>query len=170
MKLEHYVITVMNYPKQGILFKDITPLLSNKDSFREAIRIFKQRYKDKNIDKIIAIESRGFILGSALALALGCGFVPIRKKGRLPREVYTHSYQLEYGSAEIEMHKDAVKKGERVIIIDDVLATGGTMLAAIDMVKQSGADIIEVAFLIELKDLNGKVMLADAKYYSAVVM
>jgi adenine phosphoribosyltransferase len=155
-QIKSKIRSIPDFPKTGILFRDITPVLQDKNTFREIVDKMTDRYKEKQIKHIAAIESRGFIFGSALAYSLGCGFVPVRKKGKLPADTYCVSYELEYGSASLEIHKDAVKKQEKVVIIDDLLATGGTALAAAQLVEKCGGLIHEISFLIELKDLKAR--------------
>jgi len=155
-RLKDCIRDIPDFPKPGILFRDITPILSNGQMFRLAITIFAERYQRKSIDKIAAIDARGFIFGGAVAHVLGVGFVPIRKKGKLPSKTFEVSYDLEYGNNVLTIHEDAIKPGERVIILDDVLATGGTAKAAADLVEKCGGKIIEMAFLIELQALAGR--------------
>ena len=160
--------TVPHWPKQGIMFRDITTLLKDGQGFKETIDLLYERYKDKKIDKVIGIESRGFIFGAPLAYLLGCGFIPIRKPGKLPAECESEEYTLEYGKDKIEIHKDAIKKGERILIVDDLIATAGTANAARNLVKKLGAQIVECAFIIELVDLKGRDKLKDENIYSVV--
>lgn len=155
MQLAEYIRNIPDYPKPGIQFKDVTSLLANPEAFQYSIRIFKERYENQNIDIIAGIESRGFIFGSALAFALGISFVPIRKKGKLPGETISQSYQLEYGTDEIEVHQDAIQKNQNIVIIDDLMATGGTMEAAILLTQKLHANIVETCCLIDLPDLGG---------------
>jgi adenine phosphoribosyltransferase len=147
--------TVPDFPKQGIMFRDITPLLASGTGFRHVISTLAARYQGK-IDKVVGIEARGFIFGAALAHEIQAGFVPVRKPGKLPAESIGHEYELEYGKNRIEVHVDALARGERALVIDDLLATGGTALAAVSLVEQSGAQIVECAFVIELLDLPGR--------------
>lgn len=147
---------IPNYPKEGIQFKDITTAIKQPEIFKEVIDMLVQHYKNEHIDYVIGIESRGFIFASALAYNLGCGFVPIRKSGKLPAEVIAQEYELEYGTDKIEIHKDALEKGNRVLIIDDLLATGGTTIAAAELVKKTNAEIAGFAFMIELKDFKAR--------------
>lgn len=156
MELKDYIRDIPDFPKKGIMFKDITPLLKDKDAFNEAIQLLKEKYFDLEIDYIIGIEARGFIIGTPLALAMNKGFIPIRKPGKLPDRKVTASYDLEYGSNELELHRDAIKPGDRVLIIDDLLATGGTVKAAVDMVEELNGEIVGIGFLLELEDLNGR--------------
>ena len=160
--------TVPHWPKQGIMFRDITTLLKDAQGFKETIDLLYNRYKDKKIDKVIGIESRGFIFGAPLAYLLGCGFIPIRKPGKLPAECESEEYTLEYGKDKIEIHKDAIKKGERILIVDDLIATAGTANAARNLVKKLGAKIVECAFIIELVDLKGRDKLKGENIYSVV--
>lgn len=147
---------IQNFPKKGILFKDITTALRDKDGYKAIIDFMKDKFADKKIDYIAGMESRGFIFGATLAYELGCGFVPLRKPGKLPAEVISESYDLEYGKNTLEIHKDAIEEGKRVLIVDDLLATGGTALAACNLVKKIGANVVGMAFVIELADLNGR--------------
>jgi adenine phosphoribosyltransferase len=151
--------TIPDYPKPGVLFRDITTLLGDAQAFRRAIDALVQPYAGQKIDKIAGIEARGFILGGAVAHQLSSGFVPIRKKGKLPHETVRVAYSLEYGLDEMEMHKDGVAPGEKVIIIDDLIATGGTAEAAVKLLRQIGADILAACFVIDLPDLGGRAKL-----------
>ncbi len=154
--LKETIRNIPDFPKPGILFRDITPVLQNPDLFRAVIDTFEQIYKDRNIDVIAAVESRGFIFAAPLAVRLGAGFVPLRKSGKLPYMTYKVHYALEYGIEALEMHVDAVKPGQRVLIMDDLLATGGTAHAAARLVLQAGGVIDSFAFVIELTDLKGR--------------
>ena len=165
--IEEWIRTIPDFPKKGILFRDITPLLANREMFRKCIKDLAGRVKGK-VDCVASIESRGFILGAALAYELGTGFVPIRKEGKLPYKTHSASYDLEYGQATIQVHADAIKKGSKVILIDDVLATGGTMLAAIKLVNKLGGDIQGIYFLIELLALKGREKLKDRTIVSLI--
>ncbi len=148
--------TVPDFPKDGIMFKDITPLLLDPKSIRNLIRYFEIRYKGRKIDKIAAVESRGFIIGAMLAQSLGKGFIPIRKPNKLPFETERIEYALEYGTDGLEIHKDSIKPGERILLVDDVLATGGTAKAAAQLIERLGGDLIEIAFMLSINNLNGK--------------
>jgi len=159
---------IPDFPKKGIIFKDITPLLKDNLSFKLVIDRLADYYSEKKIDYVVAIESRGFIIGSPLAYELGAGFIPIRKKGKLPYKVHRITYSLEYGEDTLEIHEDAIEKGKNVLIIDDLLATGGTIGAAIEMVKKIGGNIVGVAFLIELAFLNGREKLPDCEMVALV--
>ena len=147
---------VPDFPKKGIIFKDITPILSDGSLFRTSIDVFLDQCKGKKIDKVVGIDARGFIFGSAVAYALGVGFVPIRKRGKLPFKTEIEKYSLEYGEAEVEMHVDAMEPGEKVVLIDDLLATGGTSAAAAALIEKVGGELTEAIFLIELSFLNGR--------------
>lgn len=160
---------VPDFPKPGIIFKDITPVLADPELFREAIDIFAGRHKGKGIGKVAAIDARGFIFGGAVAEKLGAGFVPIRKKGKLPYKTHEASYELEYGSSVIAVHVDAFIKGEKVLLIDDLLATGGTAAAAARLIESAGGIVAEMDFLIELAFLKGRARLAGRPVYAAVV-
>jgi adenine phosphoribosyltransferase len=155
LNLNDFIRDVADFPKPGIMFKDITPLLSSAAAFSEAIDQFAVRYADKQIDAIVAAESRGFIFGAPLALRLGASFVPVRKPGKLPSATFSHSYDLEYGSDTIEIHQDALAKGARVLILDDLLATGGTVEACLNLMDNFEVEIVEIAFCINLTFLNG---------------
>jgi adenine phosphoribosyltransferase len=155
-KLRAAVRDVPDFPKKGIVFKDITPVLNDPVLFRESIDLFLEQCRGKNVDKIVGIDARGFLFGSAVAYELGLGFVPIRKRGKLPYRTDTVKYSLEYGDAEVEMHTDAVREGERIVLVDDLLATGGTSAAAAVLIRNTGADLLEAQFLIELECLQGR--------------
>ena len=167
--LKSVIRDIPDFPKEGIVFKDITPLLSNSILFQKVIDTLKNRYIGLNIDQVVGVEARGFVFASALAYALGSGVVMARKPGKLPFKTYQEKYSLEYGEDCIEIHQDAFQNGQRVIIIDDVLATGGTMAASVDLVKNNfQVDLIEIAFLIELDFLNGRKKLRDLPIYSMI--
>ncbi len=168
MELSSYIREVVDFPKEGIGFKDITTLLKDGDAFSLSIDTLYEAIKDYNFDKIVAIESRGFIFGAALAYKMGIGFIPVRKKGKLPAETVSCTYELEYGEDTLEMHKDALSSGERILIIDDLLATGGTAAAVAKMVEEMGAEIALVAFLIELKFLKGRDRLKEYSILSLI--
>ena len=156
MPIKSKIRTVPDYPKKGIMFRDITTLLKDPVWFRVTINEFVHRYTGKKIDKIAAIESRGFIIGAALAFQLGVGFVPIRKKGKLPGPTRGHDYELEYGTDRIEIHLDALDKGDRVLLVDDLIATGGTAEAAVALIASMGSTIVECCFVIDLPELGGR--------------
>ena len=159
---------VPNWPKQGILFHDITPILQDPLHFRLLVDLLVYRYMSQKIDVVAGLDARGFIIGAAVAYQLNVGFVPIRKKGKLPCETVEKTYDLEYGTATIEMHKDAVEKGEKVVLLDDLIATGGTMKAAAELVEELGGEVVKMLFLIELSDLNGREVLKDYDVDSVV--
>src|SRR3989449_4790992 len=159
-KLRAAVRDVPNFPKAGIVFKDITPVLNDPVLFRASIDLFLECCRGRNIDKIVGIDARGFLFGSAVAYELGIGFVPIRKRGKLPYRTETAKYSLEYGEAEMEMHVDAMMAGERIVLVDDLLATGGTSAAAAALIRKVGGELLEAQFLIELEFLHGREQLA----------
>lgn len=167
-RFEKQVRNVPDFPKPGILFKDITTVLKNKHLFTETVKQLAKQYKGKKIDKVVSVESRGFIFGAALAYQLGAGFVPVRKPNKLPAETLREEYALEYGTDALEIHLDAVKKFEKILIHDDVLATGGTAQAAIKLVERLGGKIVGVCFLIELSFLNGREKLPNYDVLSLV--
>ena len=158
----------MDFPKKGIIFRDITTAVKDPQAMRYMIDYLTDRYKDERIDYIAGIESRGFIFGAALAYKLGAGFVVIRKPGKLPAETISQEYELEYGTDKIEMHADAVEPGKRVLIVDDLLATGGTVDAAAKLLNKAGAKVVGAAFIIELTDLKGREKLKDIDVFSMV--
>lgn len=161
---------IIDFPVKGIVFKDITTVLRDKEGFKEIIDFMVNKFADEKIDYIAGIESRGFIFGSALAYQLGAGFVPLRKPGKLPGETLSESYALEYGTDTLQIHKDAIEAGKRVLVIDDLLATGGTAEAACKLIKQTGAKVVAAAFVIELQDLNGRNKIpSDVETVSMVV-
>lgn len=166
--LKTSIRSVPDFPKKGIVFRDITTLFKNPDAFRQANETLVQRYRNQRIDKVVGIESRGFILGASLALQLGAGFVPIRKKGKLPAPTIREEYALEYGTDAIEIHRDGIAPGDRVLVHDDLLATGGTIAAACKLVERLGGDIVELAFLIELTFLGGRSRLDGRKVFSLI--
>jgi adenine phosphoribosyltransferase len=156
MPIKSRIRTIPHYPKKGVMFRDITTLLKDPVGFRVTINELVNRYTGVKVDKVAGIESRGFIIGAALAFQLGVGFVPIRKKGKLPAETIGHDYELEYGTDRIEMHVDAIAKGERVLLVDDLIATGGTAEAAVKLIEMMGGKIVECCFVIDLPDLGGR--------------
>lgn len=161
--IKQLIRTIPDFPKPGIRFRDITPLLSNTEGFRQVIRAFADRYAGK-VDKVAAIEARGFIFGAAIAHAIGAGFVPIRKPGKLPHKSIGHDYELEYGTNRVEIHVDGVTVGERVVVIDDLLATGGTAAAALALLDHVRAQIVECAFVIDLTEVGGRARLENRGY------
>lgn len=164
MPIKSRIRTVPHWPKQGIMFRDITTLLKDPVGLKICVDDFVKRYRNTDFDIIVGIEARGFILGGALAYSLGKGFVPVRKKGKLPAETVGVTYDLEYGTDTIEMHKDAILKGQKVLIIDDLLATGGTALAAAKLVEKLGGKVVEIAFIVDLPDVGGGKKLTKAGY------
>ncbi len=166
MNLYNYIASIPDFPIEGILFRDVTPLVENGQAFKETIDKFVKIAQEVNAEVIVGPESRGFIFGTPLAYALNVGFVPARKPGKLPREVISYEYALEYGTSKLEIVKDAIKPGQRVLVIDDLLATGGTITAVNKMVEQLGGVVVADAFVIELDDLKGREALKDYKVYS----
>ncbi|MBU0573028.1 MAG: adenine phosphoribosyltransferase [Candidatus Margulisiibacteriota bacterium] len=164
MTIKSRIRTVPHWPKQGIMFRDITTLLKDPVGLQICVEDFAERYKDTDIDVIVGIDSRGFILGGALAYLLKKGFVPVRKKGKLPAETEKEEYSLEYGTDIIEIHRDAISAGQKVLIIDDLIATGGTAIAAANLVKKLGGVVHELAFIIDLPDIGGRNKLEEAGY------
>lgn len=168
MSLKKYVRDIQGFPKEGILFKDITPLLIDPKARKECLEILLATLKDKQIDKVIGVESRGFFFGMLLADALNVGFVPVRKPNKLPYETISASYDLEYGTDNLEIHTDAIQKGERVLIHDDVLATGGTAEAVCELVEKLGGEIVQLNFLLELAFLNGREKIKGYDVFAAM--
>lgn len=168
MDIKDLIRTVPDFPKKGIMFRDVTTLLKDADGFKQTIDLFYDRYLSLKIDKIVGIESRGFILAGALAYKMGKGFVPVRKPGKLPAEKERVEYQLEYGKDTLEIHKDAILPGENVLIVDDLLATGGTCSAAITLVERLGGKVVECAFIVDLPALKGKEKLSNYKVFNLV--
>lgn len=156
MDLKSVIRTIPNWPKKGVMFRDITTLLKDAYAFNYAIDQFYERYKNEHIDFVAGIESRGFILAGAIAHRLHRGFIPIRKEGKLPAKTEKEHYELEYGKAAVEVHIDAVPKGSKVLLVDDLAATGGTCIAAINLIRKLGGEVVECAFIIELPDLHGR--------------
>jgi len=170
LDLRRYIRDIPDFPKPGILFRDITPLLQDGQAFHHAIRALAARHRGRKPDAVVAVESRGLIVGSALAYELGIGVIPVRKKGKLPHKTYQARYTLEYGQDTLEIHQDSINKGAKVLIVDDLLATGGTMAATIQLITQCGGTIVELAFLIELIDLKGRERLKPHKVISLVAL
>lgn len=166
--LTDYIRDVPDFPKPGILFRDITPLLGNPAAFNEVIQRFAQRYEAQKIDAVVAVESRGFIFGAPLAIRLGASFVPVRKPGKLPYETISHSYDLEYGSDTLEIHRDALQPGQKVVLIDDLLATGGTIEACLRLLSNFKVEIVECAFAINLAFLQGARRLKPHAVFSLI--
>ncbi|MBU1170241.1 MAG: adenine phosphoribosyltransferase [Proteobacteria bacterium] len=158
--------SISDWPIKGVIFRDLTTLMQDPAAYKQSCDALHSRYKDMNIDKIVGIDARGFVFGGVLAYLLNIGFVPVRKKGKLPYKTIAETYSLEYGTDTVEMHEDAIKKGERVVIVDDLIATGGTMEAAVKLVKKLGGDIVECAFIVELPDLKGREKIKDQKIFT----
>jgi adenine phosphoribosyltransferase len=162
------VRSIPDWPIKGVIFRDITTLLQDPKAFKEICSIFYNRYAHQKVDKIVGIDARGFLFGAVVAYKLDIGFVPIRKKGKLPFNTISESYTLEYGEETIEIHEDAIEKGDRIVIIDDLMATGGTIAASAALVEKLGGDILECAFVIELPDLKGRDKMGDRNLYSII--
>jgi adenine phosphoribosyltransferase len=165
-ELKSFIRDIPDFPKPGILFRDITPLLASAEGFRECVRQLAERYKHEKIDAIVAAEARGFIFAAPLALELNAGFVPIRKPGKLPFDTHSFHYELEYGTDTLEIHVDGVTAGQRVLVVDDLLATGGTMQACCKLLERIGANIVGCAFVIELEFLKGRETIAPYEAFS----
>jgi adenine phosphoribosyltransferase len=166
--LEKSIRNIPDFPKKGILFRDVTTLIQNPEAFKKSVDLLAKKYKGKGFAKVVGVEARGFIFGAAVAHRIGAGFVPVRKKGKLPYKTISTTYELEYGTDTLEIHQDAIKPGEKVLIIDDLLATGGTVKAVTDLIKQLGGNIGAIAFVIELIDLKGKDKLKEYPVFSLV--
>ena len=166
MDLKQTIRSIPDWPIKGVIFRDLTTLMQDPDAFRESCDILYERYKDKNLDKIVGIDARGFVFGAVLAYRLGIGFVPVRKKGKLPHKTIEQSYSLEYGQGTLEMHEDSLSPNEKVVIVDDLIATGGTVGATVDLVRQLKADLIECAFIVELPDLKGREQIHNCPLFS----
>jgi adenine phosphoribosyltransferase len=166
--LEKSIRNIPDFPKKGILFRDLTTLIKNKAAFKKSIDLLVKKYKAKGFDKVVGIEARGFIFAAAVAYKIGAGFVPVRKKGKLPFKTISTTYALEYGTDTLEIHQDAIISGEKVLIIDDLLATGGTVKAAIDLVEKLEGKVAGIGFVIELIDLHGKDKFKEYPVYSLV--
>ncbi len=169
MNLKDYIRSVPDFPKPGIMFRDITPLLKSSDAMKEVIRRLAEPFRDAGITTILAAEARGFVFGAPLAMELGAGFVPVRKPGKLPWETHKFSYDLEYGSDSLEIHSDAIGAGDRVLLVDDLLATGGTIEACMKLAQRQHADVIGAAFVIELAFLNARTRLEPLRVNSLIV-
>lgn len=168
-ELRDYITDIPNFPKKGVLFRDITTILSDPEGFKMAIDGLIDLVKDKEFDYVVGTESRGFVFGAPVAYALGKGFIPVRKKGKLPRETIAESYDLEYGTAEIEMHVDAIQPGQKVVLIDDLIATGGTTEAVVKLVERLGGEVVKVAFVMELAGLEGRQKLKGLDVDSLII-
>jgi len=168
LDLRQFIRDIPDFPKPGILFRDITPLLADAQALSCAIEVLAEPFRDAGIDVVAAVEARGFIFGSAVAKALGIGFVPVRKKGKLPFDTHSVSYGLEYGEDTVEVHTDAIASGNKVLMVDDLLATGGTMVAACELIEKLGAEITGLTFLIELADLKGREELGQYDIHTVI--
>jgi adenine phosphoribosyltransferase len=168
MDLKTLIRDVPGFPKPEIVFKDITTLVKDPEGFREAVDAIAGQYKCADVDVVVGTEARGFILGAPVAYKLGVGFVPVRKPGKLPAETTSASYELEYGTDEVEIHRDAIQPGQRVLIVDDLLATGGTAAATAELVRELGGEVVAIAFLIELTFLNGRDKLGDYEVFTLI--
>jgi len=168
-KLKKAIRDVPDFPKKGMIFKDITPVLSDPSLFRSAVDILAERHMKSRVDLVCAIDARGFLFGAGVAYKLGAGIVPVRKKGKLPYRTIEQSYDLEYGTATLQMHEDAIRKGARVLLVDDLLATGGTAAATAGMIEKLGGTIVEIEFLIELAFLNGREKLKKYPVFAPIV-
>ena len=164
--LTKFIRTIPDFPKPGIAFKDITPLLGNAPVFNAVIEVYANHYKDAGVDIIVGPEARGFIFASALAYRMGAGFAPVRKRGKLPYDTYQVTYELEYGNDSLTIHQDAFPKGSRVLLCDDLLATGGTLAATVELVEKMDGDIVGIALLIELTELNGREKIGNLPIFS----
>lgn len=168
VNLEKYIRVIEDFPKKGISFKDITTLLKDGEAFHYAIKVMADNIKEEKINVVVGPEARGFLFGAPIAYELGIGFVPVRKPGKLPGETMRHEYQLEYGSDSLEIHKDAIKPGDRVAVIDDLLATGGTILSAVKLIESLGGTVVHIGFLIELEELMGRKSLSEYNISSII--
>ncbi|QWA12470.1 adenine phosphoribosyltransferase [Sodalis ligni] len=170
-RIKNSIKTIPDYPKPGIFFRDITSLLEQPEAYAASIRLLADRYRDKGLTKVVGTEARGFLFGAPVALALGLGFVPVRKPGKLPRETLSESYELEYGVDMLEIHQDAIKPGDKVLVVDDLLATGGTIEATVKLIRRLGGEVHDAAFVINLADLGGEERLKRmaVESYSLVV-
>ena len=166
MNIKDTIRSIPGWPIEEVIFRDLTTLMQNPAAYKETCDIFYRRYKEMPIDKVVGIDARGFVFGGVLAYHLNVGFIPVRKKGKLPYKTIEESYSLEYGESVVEMHADAIEPGEKVVIIDDLIATGGTIGAAVNLVKKLGGDILECGFVIELPDLKGREKIKDQKVFA----
>ncbi|WP_069649398.1 adenine phosphoribosyltransferase [Caloranaerobacter ferrireducens] len=168
MDLKSKIRNIKDFPKEGINFKDITTVLKDKEAFRYLINQMAEKLRDKDIDIIVGPEARGFLIGAPLAYELGAGFVPVRKPGKLPAETVSVEYELEYGTDKLEMHKDAIKPGQKVVVVDDLLATGGTVHSTVKLIEELGGEVVAISFFIELEFLNGRELLKDYEVNSLI--
>ncbi len=167
-KVKDAIRDIPDFPVEGVVFKDITPVLADAELFGASIALLSERHKDSGISKVVAIDARGFIFAGAIADRLGIGIIPVRKKGKLPHKTYEEEYELEYGTATLALHQDAFKEGERVVIVDDLLATGGTAAATAGLVERAGGNVVEIDFLVELTFLKGREKLAGYKVFAPI--
>ena len=167
-RLRAVITDVPDFPREGVLFRDLTTLFSHAEAFHDAVDALAAAHREQRIDQIVGVESRGFVVGAALAYTLGTGFVAVRKQGKLPRETLSVSYELEYGGGVLEIHADAIVAGQRVLVVDDLLATGGTAAATVSLVEQLGGEVVGIAFLVELEALGGARLLGDRPYVSLI--
>ncbi len=168
LDLKSKIRVIEDFPKEGISFKDITTLIKDKDAFKEAVDLMVEDLKDKDIDYIVGPEARGFLFGTAVAYVLGVGFIPVRKPGKLPFDTVSEEYELEYGTNKLEMHSDAIKKGDKIAIVDDLLATGGTIESAVKMIEDLGGEVVALEFLVELESLKAREILSEYEVKSLV--
>jgi len=166
MNLKDSIRSISNWPIEGVIFRDLTTLMQDPEAYRNACDVFYDRYINLNIDKVVGIDARGFVFGAVLAYQLNVGFIPVRKKGKLPYKTVSEEYTLEYGKNTVEMHEDSISQGEKVIIIDDLIATGGTIEAAVKLVKKLGGDILECGFIVELPELKGRDKIKDQNIFT----
>ncbi len=166
MDLKDSIRSIPDWPIDGVIFRDLTTLMQDPEAYRNTCDVFYNRYKKLNIDKVVGIDARGFVFGAVLAYQLNVGFVPVRKKGKLPHKTVSEQYTLEYGKNTVEMHEDAITEGEKIVIVDDLIATGGTIEAAVKLVKKLGGDILECAFIVELPELKGREKIKDQKIFT----
>ncbi|MCX5694830.1 MAG: adenine phosphoribosyltransferase [Candidatus Omnitrophica bacterium] len=166
--LEKSIRSIPDFPKKGILFRDVTTLIKDKAAFKKSVDLLAKRFKGKGIDKVVGVEARGFIFGAAVAYKIGAGFVPVRKKGKLPFKSISAAYELEYGTDTLEIHQDAIASGEKILIIDDLLATGGTVKAVIELIEKLAGKVSGIGFVIELVDLKGKDKFKEYPVFSLV--
>jgi adenine phosphoribosyltransferase len=169
-KLEDYIRTIRDFPQPGVVFRDLTPLLGDAYALRASVHELSQPFRDANVEVVAGMEARGFIFGALVAWQLGAGFVPLRKPGKLPAEVEAVTYELEYGTATLEVHRDALGRGRRVLLVDDVLATGGTAAASVDLVTRLGAELVGCAFLVELIALGGRARLSGQRIHAVLAL
>lgn len=166
MDLKETIRSIPGWPIEGVIFRDLTTLMQNPEALKLSCDILYDRYKSMKIDKVVGIDARGFVFGAVLSYKLGIGFIPVRKKGKLPWKTIEETYSLEYGQGTLEIHEDALQKGERVVVVDDLIATGGTVGATVNLVRKLGAEVIECAFIVELPDLKGREKIRDCSVFA----